>query len=141
MEKVLALAIALVCISTELQAEPIDRSHIWVKDGDTIVRSSDGSKHSTKDEEFRLVDFDAPETTRAKCPQENEKSTLAAARRVALLKEGRLDLTEIKCSCTPKSDRVWQVQFRSPLRAPNSQWQACRFNPDRGRTCGALSVL
>jgi micrococcal nuclease len=101
MPKVLLLVISFCCISSAVLAEPIDRSDVFVKDGDTIIVPPNGYEGRAKDEEYRLVDFDAPETSqRAKCPVEIEKGIRAAARLIALLDSGSLDLTEVKCSCS-----------------------------------------
>jgi endonuclease YncB( thermonuclease family) len=111
----LAVATCALAMSAAI-ADPINRADVHVKDGDTIVIGSGNGKHS-KDQEYRLVGFDTPETTRGKCPAEIEKGNRAAARLAALLDSGRLDLTEIQCSCAPGAKQ-------------------CNY----GRRCGRLTV-
>ena len=101
-------------------ADPIDRNEVYVKDGDTIIKGSGRVKHKP-DQEYRLVGFDTPETTLGKCPLEIEKGNRAAARLIALLDSGKLDLREVECSMPPGT---------TPLT------KEC----NRGRSCGRLTV-
>ena len=83
------LAFSVLVVSTLLAvAAAVERSDVFVKDGDTIIKGNAATK-STKDQEYRLVGFDTPETSWAKCPAEIEKGTRAAARLIALLNGGR----------------------------------------------------
>jgi endonuclease YncB( thermonuclease family) len=121
MHRATAALIACFCHLSAGIAEPIERDQIWVKDGDTIIRS-DGLRNWSKAQEYRLVDFDTPETARprAKCPKEIEKGMRAAGRLIELLDSGKLDLTEIRCSCTDSDIQTGQC--------------------NRGRRCGRLTV-
>ena len=73
-----------------LVAAPIGSNEIKVVDGDTI---------RAKGRSYRLVDFDAPETGRAKCDAERVLGQKAKERLQQLVDAGGLDLTEIVCSC------------------------------------------
>jgi endonuclease YncB( thermonuclease family) len=69
-----------------------------VKDGDTVIVGPGGERHM-KDQEYRLVGFDTPETTRGKCPSEIEKGNRATAQLIKLL-----DGDTTKAFPTPLSD-------------------------------------
>jgi micrococcal nuclease len=116
-----AVALTAFLLSTLVSlGDPIDRSEVYVKDGDTIIVGPGDERHMS-DQEYRLVGFDTPETARGKCPSEIEKGNRATARLIALLESGKLDLTEIECSCPPGT---------KPLT------KDC----NRGRRCGRLTV-
>jgi endonuclease YncB( thermonuclease family) len=112
--------IAVVLPSVIAGGEPIDRSELYVKDGDTIIVGPGDERHMP-DQEYRLVGFDTPETARGNCPVEIDKGNRATARLIELLDSGELDLTEVPCSCAPG---------KQPLT------KDCNF----GRRCGRLSV-
>src|SRR5262249_36796638 len=95
------------------------RSELYVKDGDTVIKA-DGNTKWAKDQEYRLIGVDTPETTRGKCPKEIELGTRAAARLIALLDSGPIDLAEVPCSCPPGAQGTRQCNV--------------------GRRCGRLSV-
>jgi endonuclease YncB( thermonuclease family) len=76
-------------ITPPIQITP---SRMQVVDGDTI--QANGLK-------YRLVGFDTAETIDAKCPQERVLGERAAARLRAIVSQGGLDLTEVKCACAP----------------------------------------
>jgi micrococcal nuclease len=103
-----------------LSALGIERHEVYVKDGDTIIVGPGVEGHA-KEQEYRLVGFDTPETVRGKCPSEIEKGNRATARLIALLDSGKIDLTEVECSCPPG---------KAPLT------KDC----NRGRRCGRLTV-
>jgi endonuclease YncB( thermonuclease family) len=66
---------------------------ITVLDGDTVI--SNGRT-------YRLVGFDAPETgERAKCNEERILGGMARTRLQALINQGNVELTEVRCSCVP----------------------------------------
>jgi micrococcal nuclease len=116
-----AVALAGLLVSTLVAlGDPIDRSEIYAKDGDTVIVGPGDEEHM-RDQEYRLVDFDAPETAHGKCPSEIEKGNRASARLIVLLDSGNLDLSEIECSCPPGT---------KPLT------KACNM----GRRCGRLTV-
>jgi micrococcal nuclease len=99
------VVVSLILSTVTMMAEPIQRSEIHVKDGDTIVRGSGTDRHA-KGQEFRLVGFDTPETVRGKCPSEIERGNRASARLAALLDSGKLDLMEVECSCAPNAKHL-----------------------------------
>ena len=84
---------------------------IQVVDGDTI---------RTKGSVYRLVGFDAPETYHAMCPEERALGQRAAARLKMIVGRGNLELTEVRCSCTPETEGT----------------QRCNY----GRRCGILKA-
>jgi micrococcal nuclease len=112
--------IVLVASSLMATAEPIERGEVYVKDGDTIIVGP-GEESHLRDQEYRLVGFDTPETANGKCPSEIEKGNRATARLITLLDSGKLELTEIECSCAPGTQ---------PLT------KGC----NHGRRCGRLTV-
>jgi hypothetical protein len=67
---VILSVLALLGATLTSAAEPIERSEIFVLDGDTIIVTPAGNEKHMKDEEYRLIGFDAPETARGKCPAE-----------------------------------------------------------------------
>jgi endonuclease YncB( thermonuclease family) len=51
---------------------------------------------------YRLVGFDTPETgDKAKCDSERILGGMARARLAALIAQGNMELTEVRCSCVP----------------------------------------
>jgi micrococcal nuclease len=121
MMKIVVPAIAALLLSTQMAlAEPIERHEVFVKDGDTVIIGPGVEGHA-KEQEYRLVGFDTPETTRGKCPAEIEKGNRATARLIALLDTGKIDLTEIECSCPPGK-------------------KALTKDCNAGRRCGHLTV-
>ena len=111
--------VAILVLVTGAATEPIDRSNIYVQSGDVVTKGS-GTKRPARGQEYRIMGCDAPETTRAKCPNENEKGIRAAARLIEILNSGRIDLTEIRCPCR--------------LGTHGTKW--CNL----GRRCGRLTV-
>ena len=69
---------------------------------------------------YRLVDFDAPETDRARCEAERVLGQRASHRLRHLVDTGGLDLHEIRCSCPEGTHGT----------------QACNY----GRRCGTLKA-
>lgn len=112
-------ALILLFATAPVFAEPISRNEIFVKDGDTIVKAPPGFRFSPN-KEYRLVGFDTPETARGRCPSEIERGNRATARLISLLETGKLDLTEVPCSCCPGTHLT----------------KDC----NAGRRCGRLSV-
>lgn len=93
MRTVLAVLVSCALVAAAA-AEPIDAGRIRVLDGDTI--RIDGAKP-----DHRLVGFNAPETRRAKSDAERELGGKATARLRAIVRAGRLDYSEVPCSCRP----------------------------------------
>jgi endonuclease YncB( thermonuclease family) len=90
---------------------PINPAEINVTDGDTIkVRGAP----------YRLVGFDTPETSRAKCGSERQLGDQATVRLQAIINMGNLTLQETRCSCSPGTI--------------GTRW--CNF----GRRCGILKA-
>ena len=94
-----AAVVALVLASIALAgsygpatAEPIASARVDVLDGDTI--RVDG-----RQPDVRLVGFNAPETTRAKCSAERDLGSVADRRLRQLVAGGALDLQFVACSC------------------------------------------
>src|SRR5262249_52515819 len=81
----------LFLLALPATADPIAPSAIRVIDGDTI-----GALGKT----FRLINFDAPETGRAKCPSERELGHKATRRLQEIINGGSLDLAEVMCNCS-----------------------------------------
>src|SRR5262245_31080287 len=86
------VAFLLLVAASTAGAEAIGSRDIPVADGDTIFANR---------KTYRLVGFDAPETDRAKCDAERILGQKAAERLRALISQGGLDLTEVRCSCVP----------------------------------------
>jgi endonuclease YncB( thermonuclease family) len=76
------------------RADPIDSNRIHVIDGDTIHLGG-----TTAD--VRLVGFNAPETTRARCPEERALGQTADSRLREIIRGGGLDFALVACSCRP----------------------------------------
>jgi endonuclease YncB( thermonuclease family) len=74
-------------INTTAQIAP---RNVVVVDGDTVRANG----HS-----YRLVGFDTPEVRNARCAQEQLRGDRATARLRALIMQGGLALTEVKCAC------------------------------------------
>ena len=108
-----ALTIGLaMCVSAN--GEPINRDRIGVVDADTIYARG-------QDKNTRLIGFNAPETgRRAQCEHERNLGDIARTRLLQLLDEGSLDLTFIRCACSPGTEGT----------------MSCNY----ARTCGILTV-
>jgi endonuclease YncB( thermonuclease family) len=90
---VLAFLISMMCGA---KGEPITSGQIVVIDGDTI--DLEGVR-------YRMVGYDTPEIKterRAVGPKERALANKATARFTELLDAGRLELNEVRCSCTEK---------------------------------------
>ena len=82
--------VAVIVLAADAMAQSGD---ITALDGDTVI--SNGRT-------YRLTGFDAPETgDRAKCSQERILGGMARTRLQALINQGNLELTEVRCSCVP----------------------------------------
>jgi endonuclease YncB( thermonuclease family) len=89
-------ACAAVCgaLVFSASADPIQPHQVAVIDGDTI--RIDQTKP-----DIRLVGFNAPETSGAKCPAERELGATADRRLRELVQKGDLDFALVDCSCPP----------------------------------------
>ena len=94
-------------------ATPIEREHIHVVDGDTI-------RVFNEKPDVRLVGFNAPETRRAKCPEERALGDVATRRLRELVHSEPLDFDYVDCACPPGSEGTL----------------ACNY----GRSCGVLKA-
>jgi endonuclease YncB( thermonuclease family) len=65
------------------------------------VRVIDGDTVSFRGNTYRLVGFDTPETSRAKCDSERARGVQAAIRLQTLISSGDISLEEVRCSCMP----------------------------------------
>src|SRR5262245_38347515 len=78
-------------------AAPINSDDVHVVDGDTIrVRGIP--------RDVRLVGFNAPETTNAKCERERAVGSNASHRLRELVDAGNLDFELVACSCPPGTE-------------------------------------
>jgi endonuclease YncB( thermonuclease family) len=102
------IAVATVAVA---QPEPINRSDINVLDGDTVTVFG-------MQPNVRLVGFNAPETDRARCPQERELGIRAKNRLRELVGAGNLTFEYVNCSCSAGTQGTF----------------ACNY----GRDCGTL---
>jgi endonuclease YncB( thermonuclease family) len=96
-----------------VRADPIEPDRINVLDGDTIRLA--GIR-----QDVRLVGFNAPETTRARCAAERALGDVAERRLRELVRAGNLDFALVRCSCRPGTAGT----------------SIC----NRGRKCGTLKV-
>jgi endonuclease YncB( thermonuclease family) len=105
------LALILIFVTSIANASPLDPGQIEVVDGDTIRVAG---------ETFRLVGFDAPETSRAQCPSERALGNRATLRLRQLVAGGGLDLERVACSCQPRTEGTPRCNY--------------------GRSCGVLRI-
>jgi endonuclease YncB( thermonuclease family) len=73
----------------------ISAADLRIIDGDTVAFNG---------KTYRLVGFDAPETSRAKCDSERALGVRAAARLQELTSSGNITLEEVRCSCVPGTE-------------------------------------
>jgi micrococcal nuclease len=85
-----AFALLLLSSIASASAAPVRPSDVTVIDGDTI------QAHGRT---IRLVGFDTPERTRARCEQERQLGERAEARLRQIVSGGGLELRLIPCSC------------------------------------------
>lgn len=112
--KLLLVCMTLVAgMGTVALADLIEANRVDVIDGDTI--RIDGTKP-----DVRLVGFNAPETTRARCAAERSLGHVADRRLRELVGAGGLDFSFVECSCRPGTAGT----------------PAC----NRGRKCGTLKA-
>jgi endonuclease YncB( thermonuclease family) len=90
---------ALIVIGAFLPKLPDSRSVVTISAGD--VRIVDGDTVSFKGKRYRLVGFDTPETSRAKCDSERALGLQATVRLRGLISSGDIALQEVRCSCAP----------------------------------------
>lgn len=95
---VLAIA-ALIIIGAFLPKLPDSRSIVTI--GADRVGVIDGDTVSFRGKSYRLVGFDTPETSRAKCDSERARGLQAAVRLRELISSGEITLEEVRCSCPP----------------------------------------
>lgn len=94
----IALSFLLLCAAVDPSiAAPIAPRNIKVIDGDTI---------NARGQRWRLVGYDTPEirsTWRPVSKVERMVGESAKERFAELLRSGRLDLKEVRCSCPPRT--------------------------------------
>lgn len=78
------------------------RSAITISAAD--LRVIDGDTVAFRDDIYRLVGFDTPEKTRAKCDSERALGIQASDRLQNLILSGDLTLEEVRCSCPPGTE-------------------------------------
>jgi endonuclease YncB( thermonuclease family) len=117
------VAVAFVVLATSAVAEPVSAHRIHVLDGDTI--RLDGKKP-----DIRLVDFNAPETDRARCPAERQMGVRAAHRLRELVLAGGLDLQFVRCSCPAGTEGTMRCNYG----------RACGRLTSRGRDVGEVLI-
>jgi endonuclease YncB( thermonuclease family) len=98
---VAAFAVVTV-IGTFFPKLPSSRSVMPISAGD--VRVIDGDTVSYRGKTYRLVGFDTPETSRAKCDRERTLGAQAAVRLRALISSADITLQEVRCSCVPGTE-------------------------------------
>jgi micrococcal nuclease len=91
-----ALALAVTLGAASASAAPIESNQVEVLDGDTI-------RLNQIKPDVRLVNFNAPETTSAKCDAERALGQRAARRLRELVQAGGLEFVSVKCSCVPST--------------------------------------
>ena len=90
---IIGTAVVVFLIAVIVLAATLTAGDITVVDGDTVI--SNGTT-------YRLTGFDSPETgDRAKCSQERILGGMARTRLQALINQGNVELTEVRCSCVP----------------------------------------
>jgi endonuclease YncB( thermonuclease family) len=109
---VAALLAGVSLFSSAALGEPIASSRIHVLDGDTI-------RIDQHKPDVRLVNFNAPETWRAKCRTERALGYVAARRLRELVQAGQLKFELVACSCEPGTEGT----------------EDCNY----GRRCGTLT--
>ncbi|PXW51592.1 thermonuclease family protein [Chelatococcus asaccharovorans] len=92
---------------------PMETPQFSVVDGDTIRISGEAKG-------MRLVGFNTPETTNARCAQERELGRRATERLSELVTSGKVTIERVACSCRPGTEGT----------------EACNY----GRSCGTLRV-
>ena len=107
------LIFACLLIGARGVADPISPNRIHVIDGDTIHVAG-----TTTD--VRLVGFNAPATTRARCPEERALGETADRRLREIVRGGNLDFSFVACSCRPGT----------------ADTPSCNY----GRSCGTLKA-
>jgi endonuclease YncB( thermonuclease family) len=95
---VLAIS-ALIVIWAFLPKLPDSRSVVTIGNGE--IRVIDGDTVTMKGKNYRLVGFDTPEISRAKCDGERARGVQAAVRLRSLISSGVITLQEVRCSCPP----------------------------------------
>ena len=93
---------ALIIIGAFLPKVTGPRSVMTV--GAANVRVIDGDTISFRGNTYRLVGYDTPETSKAKCDNERALGFQATARLQALISSGAITLQEVRCSCAPGTE-------------------------------------
>jgi endonuclease YncB( thermonuclease family) len=102
MTRTTALAFAATLAASAALAQPIDKGEIHISDGDTI---------SVRGKVYRLVGFNTPETFKADCAEERALGVKAHKRLQQLVDAGGLDLTEVRCACSPGTEGTERCNF------------------------------
>ncbi|MDF2116371.1 thermonuclease family protein [Roseiarcaceae bacterium H3SJ34-1] len=100
----MSLISQLVPLAANNSAEYIDPERIKVVDGDTI--QLDGKSPS-----IRLVGFNAPETSGAKCDREQELGQMASRRLLELIEAEPVQLQIIACSCASGTEGTMSCNY------------------------------
>jgi endonuclease YncB( thermonuclease family) len=105
MERLLVMAaLALLSLMVVASVEPISAERIQVKDGDTI-----SAYHYPPD--VRLVGFNAPEISRARCASERALGVRARDRLIELVVTAKLDFEYVACSCATGTEGTMSCNF------------------------------
>jgi endonuclease YncB( thermonuclease family) len=115
--------IACLLMGAAVRADPIDSDRIHVIDGDTIHVAG-----TTPD--VRLVGFNAPETTRAQCPEERALGEKADRRLREIVRGGDLDFSFVACSCRSGTEGTPLCNYG----------RKCGTLRARGRDVGAMLI-
>jgi endonuclease YncB( thermonuclease family) len=75
------------------------------------VRVIDGDTVFFKGKTYRLVGFDTPEISRAKCDSERARGVQATVRLRALITSGDITFQEVRCSCVPGTEGTPYCNF------------------------------
>jgi endonuclease YncB( thermonuclease family) len=91
------ILLACLLIGAAVHADPIESVRIHVIDGDTVHVADTAA-------DVRLVGFNAPETARARCPEERTLGEIADRRLREIVRGGNLDFSFAPCSCRPGTE-------------------------------------
>jgi micrococcal nuclease len=105
---ILLIGLALLAGVPVLLWATSDEKHLVALDGDSVIRGS---------ETIRLVGYDSPETSHARCLSEHERGEQARARLQQLIDANQPKLEIVPCACYPGEEN-------------------CNY----GRQCGRLTI-